>query len=81
MEDALKLSVIKARLERNKYWSTLFGGKEREVIDAYVMYCQSVEELEIIKEELRNIILYYKNQRDTILSLLDSLTNTLDSYS
>ena len=51
------------------------------VIDAYVMLCQSVEELEIIKEESRNIILYYKNQRDTILSLLGSLSNTLDSYS
>lgn len=39
MEDALQPSVIKARLQRNKYWSTLFSGKEREVIDAYLMFC------------------------------------------
>ena len=74
MEDALSPSVIKERLQRNKYWSTLFSGKEREVIDAYLMFCRSVEELEIIKEESRNVILYYESRRDTILSLLDSLS-------
>ena len=59
----------------------MFSGKEREVIDAYLMFCRSVEELEIIKEESRNVILYYESRRDTILSLLDSLSTALDSYS
>ena len=62
-------------------YSTIATGKKRQIIDAYLGLCRSKEELEMLKNEAKNIIYYYEERKKCIIAKLTDLSVNGDLYS
>lgn len=74
LSEALDSSSVGARLQRLGSWGTIACGKRREIIDTYFSLCRSNEEIAMLEEDARNIILYYEKKKQVITTELQCLT-------
>lgn len=61
-------------------WGTAAIGKKREVIDAYLLLCQSKEALDTLREEASNIWVFYEKQMNVSSQQLKALSNKTDPF-
>ncbi len=81
LTEALNVDTIEARLQNTSMSCTLAHGKKREIIDAYLALCRSNEELQMLKDEADNIVMYYEKHKKIILLELEHLSHNINSFS
>lgn len=82
MAEALDPASIEERLKGlGSRYTTIATGKKRQVIDAYLGLCRSEEELQMLKNEAKNILYYYEERGKCIAMKLGELSANDDLFS
>lgn len=81
MAEVLDPASIEDRLRGLGSCYTVATGKKRQVIDAYLGLSRSEEELEMLKNEAKNILYYYEEKTRCILAKLADLSKSVDPFS
>ena len=71
LAEALDPSIIAKKLKN--LCCVVASGKERQIIDSYLLLCRSCEEVTMIQEESRCVVNYYDKRKQTILKILEDL--------
>ena len=67
LSDILNPSILETRLQELGMWSSIASGKKREIIDAYLDYCRSKEEIFMIQDDAKNVVTYYYQNKKKVL--------------
>ncbi len=60
---ALDPSTIQNMLQKYGSFHAIADGKKREMIDVYLTYKRSEEEVILLMDEIKNVVTYYDNQK------------------
>lgn len=78
ISEALEPSLIEVRLKGFGSWyNTVATGKKRQIIYAYLGLCRSTEEISILKQESRNLVVFYEMKRTSILEKLTTFSTCI----
>lgn len=81
LSEALDPQSIGLRLQRIGNWSTVATGEKREIIDAYLAFSRSKEEIAMLTEEASNICVFYQEKLNVIQRELKDLSSYDDPFS
>ena len=56
-------------------------GRKRQILDAYLEVCRSIEEISMLKEEAKNLVVYYEERKKLLEVKIASLSDRIDSFS
>lgn len=74
LSEALDSSTIGQKLRSQ--CCTVASGKDRQIIDAYLLFCRSTEEVTMIREESSCVVSYYEKKRQAIRRLIEELSQS-----
>ena len=81
LAESLIPSEIQSRLKKFSSYYTIADGRNKEQVDAYLMYCRSEEEQSLLLSEATHVVTYYKNRKRVILKELDvTLVSDSNAY-
>lgn len=80
--EAFNPCALRSRLQLLGVQATGARLEERqEVIQAYLTLTRSMEEMELLKEDIKNVISYYEQVKATVLHEIECLAKKFDSLS
>ena len=81
LSEALDPQSIGTRLQSIGKWGTIAIGKKREIIDAYLAFCRSKEEIAMLREEASSICAFYQEKLNVISRRLINFSGKNDPFS
>ena len=81
LTEALNPSLIALRLKQFHGTGTMLSADKQEAIQSYLLMCRSNEELNLLKDDAKNIVQYYEAKMKIMCEKLNSLSDKLNPYS
>lgn len=71
LSEAQDPMLIQARLKSAGH-VCVEGGEKHEILQAYLAYCRSKEELVLLEREARNVVSYYEHKKEVIFQEMEN---------